>query len=107
MLLPGSGVSWRAEADDLIVARLDVPPERPDVTLRIAETGAVCSVSVLRWGEVGRKEPGYIPFGGTVRAERRFGDVVLPSAVTIGWWFGTPRFKPFFEATILDAEPIG
>lgn len=106
-LLPGPEVSWRAEADDRIVARLTLPPERPEVTLRIAETGAVRSVSVMRWGNAGQKDFGYIPFGGSVHADRRFGDVVLPSDITVGWWFGTPRFKPFFEATILHAQPIG
>lgn len=31
---------------------------------------------------------------------------LLPSRVTVGWWYGTPRYKPFFEATILNAEPL-
>ncbi len=104
-LLPGPEVAWRAEADDRIVARLHVPPERPEVTLRVSESGALLSVSLMRWGNVRQKDFGYIPFGGMVRAERRFGDVVLPSEVEVGWWFGTPRFKPFFEATIVDVEP--
>ncbi len=105
-LLPGPDVSWRAESDELIVARVAVPPEYPDVTLRIDATGAVRSVSLPRWGNVGQREFGYIPFGGDIRAERRFGDVVVPSAVTVGWWYGTPRYKPFFEAAILSAEPL-
>jgi len=24
-----------------------------------------------------------------------------------GWWFGTPRYEPFFEATIRSVEPLG
>jgi hypothetical protein len=98
-LLPEHGVRWRAESEELVVASVPVPPERPEVRLRIDRAGAVRSVSVMRW-----KDFGYVPFGGTIHAERRFGDVVLPSAVTVGWWFGTPRFKPFFEATILDVK---
>ena len=47
-----------------------------------------------------------MPFGGDVHAERRFGDLVLPSRVTVGWWYGTPRYTPFFEATVLAAEPV-
>ncbi len=105
-LLPQTGVQWRAESDELIVARVAVPPEYPDVTLRIDATGAVRSVSLPRWGNVGQRVFGYIPFGGDIRAERRFGDVVVPSAVTVGWWYGTPRYKPFFEAAILSAEPL-
>ena len=84
-LLPGVGVSWRAESEELIVANFAVAPERPDVTLRIDGAGAVRSVSVMRWGNVGQ-DFGYIPFGGDMHAERRFSDLVLPSEVTVGWW---------------------
>ena len=56
----------------------------------------------MRWGNAGRKEFGYIPCGSEVRAERRFGDVVVPSEVTVGWWFGTPEYDPFFTARIDD-----
>ena len=89
---------WRAEADDIIVATLDVPPERPELTLRIDAQGAPRSVSMLRWGNVGRPEYGYIPFGAEIHAEARFGERTLPSRVTVGWELGTPAFKPFFEA---------
>jgi hypothetical protein len=106
-LLPAPGVAWRAQADDRIVARIDVPPEQPDVTLRIDDSGAVRSVSLLRWGNVGQAAFGYIPFGGDIHAERRFANVVLPSRLTVGWWYGTPRYQPFFDATILDAVPTG
>ena len=34
-------------------------------------------------------------------AERRFGDVVLPSEISVGWWFGTPRFRPFLISPLL------
>ncbi len=60
----------------------------------------------MRWGNVGQQEFGYIPFGGDIHAERRFDNLVLPSQVTVGWWYGTPRYRPFFEATILSAETL-
>jgi len=103
MLAPERVVSWRAESDEVIVASLDVAPEHPDVRLRIDASGAVSSVSLMRWGNVGQEDFGYIPFGGDIHAERRFGTLLLPSEVTIGWWYGTPRYQPFFEASILDA----
>jgi hypothetical protein len=106
-LLPDNGVSWQAERDDLIVARFDVPPERAEVRLRIDATGALRSVENMRWGNIGQDGFGYIPFGGDIHAERRFGDVVLPSELTIGWWYGTGRYKPFFLATIRDARRRG
>jgi hypothetical protein len=105
-LLPGPGVFWRAESDEVIVVRLNIPPEHPDVTIRIGATGVVRSVSLLRWGNAGQKHFSYIPFGGDIHAERRFGDLILPSEVSVGWWWGTPRYEPSFEATILDAEPL-
>jgi hypothetical protein len=76
------------------------------VTLRIDERGALRSVSMLRWGNVGRPEYGYIPFGAEIHAEQRFGALTLPSRVTVGWEFGTPAFKPFYEAEIRTAEPL-
>lgn len=101
-LLPDRGVAWAAERDDVIVATFDVPPERPSVRLTIDATGALRHVQLDRWGDVGREGFGYIPFGGDVHAERRFGGLTIPSRVTVGWWYATPRFKPFFDATILD-----
>ena len=99
-VLPGCGVSWRAETENVIVARFDLPPERPEVRVRIDEHGAIRTVSALRWGNAGEKTFQYIPFGGNVHVERRFGDLVLPSILSVGWWFDTPRYAPFFRAEI-------
>ena len=105
-LLPERGVTWRAESDSHIVASWDVPPERAEVHLRIDADGGVRSASVMRWdnGQHGRR--GYIPCGGDVHAERRFGDLVIPSRLTVSWWFGTQRQAPFFEVEILTAEHL-
>ena len=101
-VLPGRSVAWQAESDNVIVARFDLPPERPEVGLRIDEQGAMQTVSALRWGNAGEKTFRYIPFGGEVHAERRFGDFMVPSGLSVGWWFDTPRYAPFFKAKILD-----
>jgi hypothetical protein len=103
-LMPERGVQWGAEDGDVLVASFDVPPERPELRLRIDGDGALRSVVAQRWGDAGQRSFGYIPCGCEVRAERRFGDVVVPSSVTVGWWFGTPRYAPFFEAEILTLE---
>jgi hypothetical protein len=102
-VLPGRGVAWRAETENVIVARFDLPPERPEVRLRIDEHGAMQTVSALRWGKA--KTFQYIPFGGEIHAERRFGDLVLPSMASVGWWFDTPRYAPFFHAEISAVIP--
>jgi hypothetical protein len=106
-LLPQRGVTWRAEDEEIIVASWDVPPERPEVRLRIDRDGALRSAWALRWGNVGQREFAYIPCGCEARAERRFGDVVVPSSVTVGWWFGTPRYAPFFEADVNELALAG
>jgi hypothetical protein len=104
-LLPDNGVRWQAESDDLIVARFDVLPERAEVRLRVNATGALRSVEIMRWGNVGQDHFGYIPFGAEIHAERRIGDLVLPSELTVGWWYGTAGYRPFFHATIGDGAP--
>jgi hypothetical protein len=104
-LLPSHGVAWRAEGESAIVAAIEVPPERTELRLEIDEHGAVRSAVGQRWGNADQDEYGYIPCGGSVEAERSFGDLTLPSRVTVGWWFGTPRYAPFFRAEILEATP--
>jgi hypothetical protein len=106
VLLPERGVVWRAETDEWIVATWDVPPERPEVRLRIDADGGVIATSAMRWGDTDHGTHGYVPCGCEVHAESRFGDVVVPSRVTVGWWYGTPRYAPFFEAEIHDLAPV-
>jgi hypothetical protein len=38
------------------------------------------------------------------RTDARFGDYVVPSHMTVGWWYGTPRYEPFFEAVVTRYE---
>jgi hypothetical protein len=52
------------------------------------------------------QEFGYIPCGAEVHEERSFGGITIPSAFTVGWWFDTPRYAPFFEARIVDAVVV-
>jgi hypothetical protein len=106
-LQPEREVEWRAEDAEVVVASFDVPPERPELRLRIDAQGALRSVSAPRWGNAGQRGYGYIPCGCEVRAERRFGDVVVPSSVTVGWWFGTPRYAPFFQADVEALALLG
>ena len=82
-VLPGRGVAWRAETEDVIVAGFDLPPERPEVRVRIDGHGAIRTVTVLRWGNAGEKTFQHIPFGGEIHAERRFGDLMLPSSASV------------------------
>jgi hypothetical protein len=103
-LLPRFGVTWSAEGDDVIAATWDVPPERVHLRLGIDSGGAVRTTSIMRWSRDGKSHD-YVPMGGDVLEDRRFGDVTIPSRISVGWWYGTPRFKPFFEAAITAAAP--
>jgi hypothetical protein len=104
-LLPSPTRIWHAETDNEITVDLVLAPERPSLHLTIDNAGAVQSVNLQRWGDVGEKTFGYIPFGGDVLEEKRFGDFVLPSRLRVGWWHGTERFRSFFEEEIISAAP--
>jgi hypothetical protein len=104
-LLPSPTCIWRAESDNEIVVEVALALERPALHVTIDNDGAVQSVNLQRWGDAGDKAFDYIPFGGDILAEKRFGDFVLPARLRVGWWHGTGRFSPFFEAEIISAVP--
>ena len=102
-LLPSRGVTWRADSDDVIVASWEVPPERPGLHITIDRDGAVRSWHSERWRD---RKTGYLPFGADVHAERRFGDLTVPSRLTAGWGHGTDRWAPFFRCEATALEPV-
>lgn len=61
-LLPGRGVSWRAEDDEHIVASSYLKPEQVDVHMQIDSGGALRSVRAKRWGDTGEHSYGYLTF---------------------------------------------
>jgi len=105
-VLPQYGVNWRAESDELIVAGWELPPERPEVRIRIDHDGAACAVSAVRWDRKDTPDYQYIPCSGDIHAARRFGDFTVPSRVTVSWWYGTQRCAPFFRAQLRDFAPV-
>lgn len=104
-LLGGDRVTWRAEGEDLVLASWDLAPERPEVRIAIGPTGALRSVSALRWGDDGNGGHAYVPCGCDVHDERRFGAFTVPAGITVSWWWGTPRHAPFFRAAITRCTP--
>jgi hypothetical protein len=104
-LFPGCGYAWRAENDDHIVASTENLPEHVEVHLRIASDGRLLNAVAQRWGEVTKGIFAYLPFGADMHAERRFGDLVIPSLVSAGWNYGTDHYSPFFKATVTTANP--
>jgi hypothetical protein len=104
-LLPGRGVSWSAEDDGHIIASSDLEPEHIEVHMQIDPHGALRTVSARRWGNTDRHSHGYTTFGGDIHAERRFGDLVIPSHLTVGWRYASPNYKPFFRAHVQAVHP--
>jgi hypothetical protein len=90
-VLPQAGVSWHAEDDELIVASWELPPERPEVRVRIAPDGAVREVGAQRW-----RKGGCVRCTCTASAERRFGGFTVPSRSTVAW----DADPPFFSADL-------
>jgi len=105
-LLRHPGIEWEARGDDLILARWTVAPERPEIEIRVGLDGAIRSVWAPRWGRQGTDEHQYIPFGGELAGERRFGAYLLPGFLSVGWWWGTERFTPFFRGEVRDVAPV-
>ena len=104
-LLPGRGVSWRAEDDEHIVASSYLEPEWTEVHMQIDSLGALRAFSAKRWGNTGKHSHGYLTFGGDMHADRLFVDLVIPSHITVGWRYGSAEYKPFFKARIRALQP--
>ena len=102
-LLPSGGVDWRAESDELIVARWSVAPERPELRITVGPDGAVRSYRALRWRSA---KEGYVPFGADVHAERTFGAFTIPGRLTAGWGHGTGTWSPFFRCGVTAHAPV-
>jgi hypothetical protein len=96
-VLPQHGVSWRAEDEEHVVAQWELPPERPEVRVRIDGEGAVRAVSAAGWNG---SEHAYVPCGADLDAERPLGAFSVPTRMKVSWWCGTERATPFFRARI-------
>lgn len=110
--LIGAGVTWSAPDDRHLGVELGVADDDGHIELEIDERGALRSAWTRRWGnpeEAAGGPPGFHehPFGVLATEQRTFGDVTIPSALRVGWYFGTPRFEPqgeFFRVTVDDVQ---
>lgn len=84
---------------------LDIDGEEMEVRLTLDAKGRLRSVQTERWGNAtDEKAFALIPFGGDIEEERQFGNMTIPTKMTVGWWYGTERYSPFFRATIQNTE---
>jgi hypothetical protein len=93
-LLPGPEVSWEGLDNDLAVATLTIDGEDIPLTFEIDEDGAVRSVTMQRYGDIGEEPWELLPYGFEVLAEQTFGGITIPSRLRGGWWFGSERYDP-------------
>ena len=110
-LLLAPDVVWRA-ADSLhLGVDVHLVDERGHLDLTLDPRGGLASASIARWGNPGGDASDHaafreIPFGALVTAERTFHGVTIPSALRVGWYFGTDRFLydgEFFRVTVDEA----
>ena len=105
-VLPGRGVAWRAETEHVIVARFDLPPERPEVRVRIDEHGAI-EPSAPCVGATPAKTP-----SSTSRSAARStpsaasATSCFPAAPASAGGSAPPRYEPFFRAEISAVTPM-
>jgi hypothetical protein len=90
---------------DRAVATWRIGDQVESVGIRVAPDGRLLDLLMQRWGNPGGQPSNRYPFGVTVEAERAFGDVLIPSAVRAGWWWGAERQDAgeFFSAEVTDA----
>ncbi len=102
-LLPQNSVAWQAISDNTIQANFHIDNEPIILTLNIDTNGKLLNLSLPRWGE----ENGgwqYLSFGGEMQAEQTFDGYTVPAKMNAGYWFGTDKYWPFFQATIKQAK---
>lgn len=101
-----TSINWRAGDDpDTAVATWHIGTEQPSVELHLDGEGRPRSVSMQRWGNPNGEPFSYYPFGGVLEDESTFGGFTIPTAMRVGWLWGTDRWDEgeFFRARITDA----
>jgi hypothetical protein len=95
-------VTWRAVDADRVTALIPCDGQICAPTLTVAPSGALVTVSISRWTDVGGKGWHEEPFTAVFEAEATFGDYMVPSQVTAGWGYGTGRWRDgaFIHQTI-------
>lgn len=104
-LLPQAGAVWREVGPNQ--AEVTLPTIAGPITNRLSfdQNGGVREMVGQRWSNANPEKRFQLqPFGGTVKAEHRFGGFTVPSRVSIGNHYGTPDYLPFFQAEITSAR---
>jgi hypothetical protein len=107
-MLARSGVRWSVQDETHITAHHQVDNTALDAHLTLDSDGAIRFLVFDRWGDPDQSGPwAWHRFGGEITAQRRFGDLTMPSSGRLGWHFGTDRWPAgeFFRYEITDLRP--
>jgi hypothetical protein len=108
-LLPRFGVQWSVEDDHTITAAFDVDGRRVKVEYHLDEHWRVRSLLFERWGDPCNNGTfGLYPFGGDMTNHETFGGLTVPSAGSVGWFYGSDRWGEgeFFRYRIVELEAL-
>lgn len=87
--------------DRRFVAIYPLDGEETRLTLTVDDRGRLLEGVLPRWGnQTETGEFAYIPFGGKAEEERTFDGYTIASKASVGWWFGTERYREFFRVTL-------
>jgi hypothetical protein len=105
--LASARVAWAEAGPDLALATFTVQGHEQTLTLGLDGAGGLRSVSFPRWGDPGGGPHRIETFGGEVRRERTFSGVTVPTEMSLGWFYGSDRYRDegeFFRVTVDSAE---
>jgi hypothetical protein len=102
-------VQWTALTERRPRAHFSVHGEWSELALKITDTGEVKELSLQRWTDFAHTSSRYVPFGGIVEEEDRFGGYTIPTRLRIGYYPGTDRFESdgeFIRIAVVSATFI-
>jgi hypothetical protein len=99
-------VAWKPLDDNNAVASLPCDGVPHDVTVTVADSGALQQVSISRWASVDKEPFRDHLFTAVVDGERVFGSYTIASRVVAGYGFGSEGWPEcaFIHQVIDDAE---
>jgi hypothetical protein len=102
----GPNVTWAAIDEHHAVASIIIDGRIHEVTIDVADSGALRTVSLPRWGSPDKTPFQLHTFGVFCDGEFTTEGYTLPRRVSAGWWPGTPKWEQgeFFRATIDQAR---
>lgn len=105
-LLLNKNIQLRATSNQTIEIIQTIDDENISINIEIDDTGAVKSLTMLRFGNESRADWGLTPYGFTVKEEKTFDGYTIPSKLRGGWWYKTSQFSELnaSEFEIVNAE---